>query len=94
MPENLGDEFHRDTKYDRVKITRVTLDLSQLPPAYKNYDKAPKIVMPSPETTDGQGLELGIYQVAAFFDEEVNQMLHLDGETEGVLYLSVVGKRK
>ncbi len=79
MPENLGDEFHRDTKYDRAKNTRVTLDLFQLPPAYKNYDKASKIVMPSPETTDGLGLELGSCQVAAFFDDEVNQMLHLDG---------------
>lgn len=34
---------------------------------------------------------LGSCQIAAFFDEEVNQILGTDGITESVIYLSVVG---
>ena len=36
-------------------------------------------------------VELGSCQVGAFFDDEVNQILGVDGERESVIYLSVVG---
>jgi SagB-type dehydrogenase family enzyme len=37
-------------------------------------------------------LGLGSCQIAALYDDEVNEMLHLDGERESVLYMSVVGR--
>ena len=37
------------------------------------------------------GLGLGSCQVAALYDEEVNQLLGVDGQRESILYLSVVG---
>jgi SagB-type dehydrogenase family enzyme len=37
------------------------------------------------------GIGLGSCQIGAFFDDEVNQFLGLDGIAESVLYLSVVG---
>ena len=37
------------------------------------------------------GLGLGSCQVAAFFDDEMNDLLGVDGETESVIYMSVVG---
>jgi len=37
------------------------------------------------------GIGLGSCQIGAFFDDEVNQILGLDGITESALYLSVAG---
>ena len=37
------------------------------------------------------GLGLGSCQVAAFFDDEMNALLGVDGEQESVLYMSAVG---
>ncbi len=37
------------------------------------------------------GIGFGSCQIGAFFDDEVNRMLDLDGETESTLYLSVAG---
>jgi len=37
------------------------------------------------------GLDLGTCQIGALYDEEVNSILGLDGESESVLYMSVVG---
>ena len=39
-------------------------------------------------------LGLGSCQVAAFYDNEINDLLDIDGKEESVLYLSVVGFRK
>jgi SagB-type dehydrogenase family enzyme len=36
-------------------------------------------------------LGLGSCQIGAFFDDELNSLLELDGEAESVIYLSVVG---
>ena len=37
-------------------------------------------------------LGLGSCQVAAFYDEEVNKLLGLDGEAEGIVYMTAVGR--
>lgn len=37
-------------------------------------------------------LELGTCQIGALFDDEVNSILGVDGESESVVYMSVVGK--
>jgi len=37
------------------------------------------------------GVGLGSCQIGAFFDDEVNQLLGVDGKTESVIYLSVTG---
>lgn len=37
------------------------------------------------------GMGLGTCQVAAFFDDEMNALLHVDGVEESVIYLSAVG---
>jgi SagB-type dehydrogenase family enzyme len=39
-------------------------------------------------------LKLGSCQVAAAFDDEINELLGVDGEEESVLYLSIVGRPK
>lgn len=36
-------------------------------------------------------LGLGSCQVGAFYDDEINKIVGLDGEEESVIYLSVVG---
>jgi SagB-type dehydrogenase family enzyme len=41
-----------------------------------------------------EGVGLGSCQVAAFYDDEVNQLLEIDGKNESVLYLSVVGEKR
>jgi len=40
------------------------------------------------------GLGLGSCQIAAFYDNEINDLLNIDGKEESVLYLSVVGVPK
>jgi SagB-type dehydrogenase family enzyme len=37
-------------------------------------------------------LGLGSCAVAAFYDEEINQLLGIDGESEGIIYMMAVGK--
>jgi SagB-type dehydrogenase family enzyme len=37
-------------------------------------------------------LGLGSCQIAALYDDEVNQLLGVDGESESVLYMSIVGR--
>jgi len=37
-------------------------------------------------------LGLGSCQIAATFDDEVNELLGVDGEEESVLYMSVIGR--
>jgi SagB-type dehydrogenase family enzyme len=39
-------------------------------------------------------LGLGSCQIGAFFDDEINQILRVDGIGESVVYLSVVGHPK
>jgi len=38
------------------------------------------------------GLGLGTCQIAAFYDDEANELLDLDGEDESVIYMTVVGR--
>ncbi|MBW2485293.1 MAG: SagB/ThcOx family dehydrogenase, partial [Deltaproteobacteria bacterium] len=38
-----------------------------------------------------EGLELGACPVAAFYDDELNRLLSLDGHEESVIYLAAVG---
>ena len=38
-------------------------------------------------------LGLGCCMVGAFYDDEVNKLLHLDGKDETVIYLGAVGKK-
>jgi len=42
-------------------------------------------------TLSATGIGLGSCQIGAFFDDEVNQILGLDGIAESAIYLSVVG---
>jgi SagB-type dehydrogenase family enzyme len=37
------------------------------------------------------GLGLGSCQVAAFYDDEINALLEIDGQEEGVVYMTAVG---
>ena len=40
-----------------------------------------------------EGLELGACPVAAFYDDELNRLLGLDGQEESVIYLAAVGAK-
>jgi SagB-type dehydrogenase family enzyme len=37
------------------------------------------------------GLGLGSCQIAAFYDDEANKLLEIDGQEEGVVYMAAVG---
>jgi nitroreductase len=37
-------------------------------------------------------MDLGSCPIGAFFDDDINQLLDIDGEDETVLYLVTVGK--
>jgi nitroreductase len=39
-------------------------------------------------------MELGACPVAAFYDDELNDLLGLDGEEESILYLAAVGRKR
>ena len=39
-----------------------------------------------------QAMDLGSCQVAAFYDDEVNALLEVDGTAESAIYMTVVGK--
>jgi len=41
-----------------------------------------------------EGLELGACPVAAFYDDQLNRLLGLDGEEESVIYLAAVGAKE
>lgn len=56
MSEKSGEQFHRNTKYERGKLPKGSLDLSKRPPIYKEYYEATKVTLPSPETSKGPGL--------------------------------------
>ncbi|NIR27183.1 MAG: SagB/ThcOx family dehydrogenase, partial [Gammaproteobacteria bacterium] len=40
-----------------------------------------------------EALGLGACPVAAFYDDELNRLLSLDGEEESVIYLAAVGAK-
>jgi SagB-type dehydrogenase family enzyme len=56
MSDEVGEQFHHNTKYERGKIPRGSLDFSKRPPVYKEYHKARKVTLPSPETSKGPGI--------------------------------------
>jgi len=41
-----------------------------------------------------EALNLGACPVAAFYDDELNRLLNLDGEEESVVYLASVGSKQ
>ena len=41
-----------------------------------------------------EALELGACPVAAFFDEELNEMLGLDGIEETAIYMAAIGRKR
>lgn len=56
MSEKVGEQFHQNTKYERGKLPRGSLDFSNRPSVYKEYPNARKVTLPSPETSKGLGL--------------------------------------
>jgi len=53
MKPATGDDFLRDTKYERGKLPEHTLDWGNMPPQYKIYDSAPRISLPEPSIYGG-----------------------------------------
>ncbi len=45
MEETIGEKFQRDTKYDRKRMPRGSVDLDGKPPMYKEYPEARKIAL-------------------------------------------------
>ncbi len=94
MREDIGEEFHRNTKYNRGKMPRGTLDLSQRPPVYKHYDKASTVLMPPSKTTGGPGLWTLMNQrrsVRVFSEEPMTktELAQLLWATQGITRASV-----
>ncbi len=47
MKDGIGERFQRETKYDRRRMPRGSLDLDGKPPIYKEYPHARKISLPA-----------------------------------------------
>jgi len=47
MKDGIGERFQRETKYDRRRMPRGSLDLDGKPPAFKDYPHAHKIALPA-----------------------------------------------
>ncbi len=47
MKDGIGERFQRETKYNRMRMPRGSLDLDGKPPTYKDYPHARKIALPA-----------------------------------------------
>lgn len=56
MPEDIGDLFQEETRYNRAKMTRHSLDWEHQPEPVKRYPAANFIKLPTPEKQEGPGL--------------------------------------
>jgi len=83
MKHDLGDEFHRSTKYERGKLPGHRLDWSTKPAVYKVYLDTPSISLPAPDIQGGQGLwdalrtrrSVRAYKEDAVTQADLSQML-------------------
>ncbi|MDH4213574.1 MAG: SagB/ThcOx family dehydrogenase [Candidatus Thorarchaeota archaeon] len=53
MKPAIGDDFLRDTKYERGKLPEHSLDWANMPAQYKIYEKKPRISLPEPSIYGG-----------------------------------------
>ena len=53
MTSGIGEDFLRNTKYERGKLPRHTLDWANMPDQYKIYKDAKRIPLPEPATQGG-----------------------------------------
>lgn len=56
MPEESGEQFYSNSKYERGKLPKGQLNLSTRPPIYKTYQNATRIKLPDPKTEKGPRL--------------------------------------
>lgn len=56
MNSSFGDDFFRNSKYERGKLSGHMLDWSKMPPQYKTYEKAPRTSLPVPMIEDGPSI--------------------------------------
>lgn len=49
----IGDQFQRETKYQRGELPRGGLDWASKPPAYKRYPAAPRVSLNAPQRAGG-----------------------------------------
>jgi SagB-type dehydrogenase family enzyme len=48
MKPAIGDDFLKDTKYERGQLPGHSLDWANMPAQYKVYDRAPRTILPEP----------------------------------------------
>ncbi len=56
MPENIGELFQEETRYNRTKMKRHSLDWEHQPEPFKSYPDAVFFELPVPEKQEGPGL--------------------------------------
>ncbi len=56
MPENIGELFQEETRYNRMKMKRHSLDWEHQPEPFKSYPDAVFFELPVPEKQEGPGL--------------------------------------
>ncbi len=56
MGKKTGDEFQKETKYERGKLSGRRLDWSRKPKTYKNYPDSPRIKLPEVDFEGGAGI--------------------------------------
>jgi SagB-type dehydrogenase family enzyme len=79
----LGDQFQRETKYQRGELPRGGLDWANKPPVYKRYPSAPRVRLSAPQHAGGapiwealqQRRSVRQYQDAPLTNAELSQLL-------------------
>lgn len=56
MKTTIGDDFLRETKYERGGLPEQSLDWGSMPPQYKVYDDAPLVSLPDPTIHGGPSI--------------------------------------
>jgi SagB-type dehydrogenase family enzyme len=83
MTNSIGDDFLRNTKYERGKLPNHFLDWSTMPPQFKSYPKAERVSLPNPKLDEGLGIwdamkrrrSVRAYTAESLSTEELSQLL-------------------
>jgi SagB-type dehydrogenase family enzyme len=83
MTNSIGDDFLRNTKYERGKLPNHFLDWSTMPSQFKSYQKAERVGLPQPKPDKGPGIwdvmrqrrSVRAYTTESLSIEELSQLL-------------------
>ena len=89
MKGGIGDVFHQETKYDRLRMPRASVDFRGRPETCKEYAQAPQTALPQPQALDSISLHDALRQrksVRSYLDEPLTlkQLAYLIWACSGI----------